>query len=241
MSTTKTDPLAQRDALLDTLARVDTREDELNARHRELHAAHLAAETTLAQTRIAEVKGEATPAAVERARLARDEAAAAVAELGPENDAAQAVRKQTGRALWKLARKHREEFEAEAEEASAAAVVAVEALAPALREAAQAWAEAQGAWHRLGRQLDPTDAPPLPEGAHLGPVPAFPLAVSLDGVQPRPADRQHDAAVELIADQVAVFQDQRNGREVKAVVGSVLWRDALGAPQRFALLRHEDA
>ena len=167
--------------------------------------------------------------------------AAAAANLTPENNATQAARKQTERALWQLLRKHREAFEAEAEEASAAAVAAVEALAPALREAAQTWASAQGAWSRLARQLAPTHAPPLPDELRFGDVPAFPLPTSLDDVQPRPRERQHEDSPELIADQLAIFHDTRKDRELRTVLGSPLWRDALAAPQRFTLLRHEDA
>jgi hypothetical protein len=51
----------------------------------------------------------------------------------------------------------------------------------------------------------------------------------------------HENGPELIAAQLAIFHDTRKDRELRTVVGSPLWCDALAAPQRFTLIRHEDA
>lgn len=242
---TKVDPIARRDELVELVAQIDAHEDEVGTAHVQAKAALNLAETTLAELRLREVKGEVASAEVQDARIARDEAAAALPDLErevePYRRASDKARREARLQLAGLVRRHFEVFAAEAEEASAAAVAAVQQLVPALREAAEAWATAQGAWNRLGRQLNPVEAPPLPENLAFGSVPAFPLPASLDAIQPRPRERRHAESVELIATQVAILRDKRKDCEVRAVVGSFLWRDAVGAPDRFEFVRYEDA
>jgi len=234
------EPLARRDELLVTLARVDERGDDHDLKHREATAALDDAERTLAEVRIGEVTGGATPTDVQRATTAREKARAALEILAPDRTAIDTARKRTEKALIRLYLQHREAFEAEAERTSRSADEAIAQLAPHLCEAAESWAEAQGAWARLTRWLNHVDAPHLDREHQLGRVPDFPIKLSVGAVQPRPHERRNgNDTTELIADRIAVFADERKGDQRRAVVGSMLWREMV-AESRFRFLRYEE-
>jgi hypothetical protein len=237
----KTDvsPLAQRDVLFDQLATVELRQDEYNAKRHELTAAAQKAEADLAETRVQFVTDEVTSTDVAKATTAREKANAAVTELAPELAAIDTARRRVERQLLALHIRNRAAFEREAEEVSAAAEEALAQLVPHLRTAATAWAEAAGAWTRVNSWIDHVDAPLNDEP--LGRVPDFPLTLALNArTRPRPFERNAEGDADLLPTQIAVFKDERKGVEVKAIVGSTLWREYIAAARRFTLVRTEE-
>jgi hypothetical protein len=106
--------------------------------------------------------GSSSSAAVEKAITARETTAAAIAELNDQGTALATAHRKVERQLVALHFRDRAVFEQEAEQESEAAEDALAALGPQLQAAASQWAEAQGAWGRLGRHLYHSDAPPSP-------------------------------------------------------------------------------
>jgi hypothetical protein len=227
---TKTDPLALRDELLDQLQRIQERGDEHGAEQArvtaELHEAH----AKLAELRIAEVTGEATPAEVEKAAAEVKSLEAQHDELTAAAEPIATALKRNDRAMLTLYKQHRDVFEAEAEEASAAAVEALNALREPLKAAGNAWFAAASAWAVVDRRLDfPGD---------LSPCPPFPFDVAIPDWQPRPHERRLDTGQpeELPAGTIAVFVDML-GEELGAEVGDDWYRELL-ASDRHRLVRH---
>jgi hypothetical protein len=231
-TTTKTDPLAERERLLDVLARIEERDDAVNARRAKAEADLNAAHAELAQLHIAEVRGDATPAAVEKARSEVKRLDAEVEAAATDAHPIAAARRKTEREMLALHKAHRDAFEAEAEDASAAAAAALAELVEPLKAAAQAWFNAQSAWGVLERRLG------FPEDTT--PVPPFPLPVVIDRVQPRPYERRLDtdqvAPGEMPVGTVAVFRNV-NGEEEVVGVGSGLY-DAFIGPDSTRRLVH---
>jgi hypothetical protein len=192
MPEVKTDPLAERETLLDRLASIDERRLALAEAARAAEVDHLAAERDLAEKRVQEMTGAATAADLKKAYARRDAAKAAADSptFAEERAAIDRAERQTRAALAGLTRTHHAAFAEHAAQVSADAEAALDALAPALADAAAKWAEARSVWATLAAQEDGGGATrtPAPEALQFGDVPAFPLAVNLSAISARPAE-----------------------------------------------------
>lgn len=190
MPQTTTDPLAERETLLDRLASIDERRLALTEKARAVEAEHLAAERDLAEKRVQEMTGDATAADLKKAFARRDAAKAAADSptFGEERHAIERADRQTRAALAQLTRQHHAEFAEHAAKVSADAEAALADLAPAIDAAAAKWAEARAVWATLAAQADGGDAMRAPAPIQFGNVPEFPLAVNVAAISARPVE-----------------------------------------------------